>query len=255
MPPIRDEGVCVRQWDWSETSQTACVLTRDHGLVRCLAKGSKRERAPYSGGLEVLARADLVWLPKPAGQLALLTAWDLAETYPRCRAELDRFYAGLCLADLVGQAVQDHDPHPGLYAALVDALRAIGSPDADPGREPMVRALLGFLWTLLVETGHRPELDRDAGSGEDLATRTTMGFSPDLGGVVPDPGPGGSTRAWRVRRETIELLRRVATSGSPPPVTPTDALERGARLLASYAAHRLEVDLPTLDLVFGRASG
>lgn len=255
MPPIRDEGVCVRQWDWSETSQTACVLTRDHGLVRCLAKGSKRERSPYSGGLEVLARADLVWIPKPAGQLALLTAWDLAETYPRCRSDLDRFYAGLCLADLVGQAVQDHDPHPGLYEGLIDALRAIGSPDAAPGRDPVVRALLGFLWTLLVETGHRPELDRDARTGGELAARTTMGFSPDLGGIVPDPGSGASTRTWRVRRETVELLRALAAAGSPPPDAAGDPLERAARLLAQYASHRLEAEIPTFDLVFRSAPG
>lgn len=255
MPPIRDEGVCVRQWDWSETSQTACVLTREHGLVRGLAKGSRRERAPFSGGLEVLARAELVWIPKPPGQLALITGWDLAETFPRCRAELDRFYAGLCLADLVGQSVQDADPHPGLHDALVRALRRIGAPDAEPGRPPVRRALLAFLWSLLIETGHRPELDRDADTGGPVGPSGTHGFAPDLGGVVPDPGPGGSTRAWRVRGETIDLLRALGASGEIPSNAPPEGVERAARLLAAYAAHRLELDPPTLESVFGPGPG
>lgn len=49
MPPVSDDAVCIRHWDWSETSQTVSLFTRGHGLVRALAKGSKRPKSPYSG--------------------------------------------------------------------------------------------------------------------------------------------------------------------------------------------------------------
>ncbi|HAC09503.1 MAG TPA: DNA repair protein RecO, partial [Phycisphaerales bacterium] len=53
MPTIRDEAVCVRHWDFSETSQTVSLFLRDHGLVRGLAKGARRERGSFSGGFDL----------------------------------------------------------------------------------------------------------------------------------------------------------------------------------------------------------
>ncbi len=242
MPPVTDQGVCIRQRDWSETSQTAVVLAREHGLLRVLAKGSRRDKAPYSGGLEVLARADFEFIAKPAGQLALLTSWDLAETYPACRRELPRFHASMFLADLVGRAVQDADPHPKLHDALVGALRALDAGD------PVERALLEFQWTLLVEIGHKPELRVHAGTGEPPQGARALGFSPELGGVVDDPGPNPGERTWRARTETIALLRRLEAGEIPS--EDAAALERAGRLLAHYTRARLEIDPPTLGLVY-----
>jgi len=242
VPPVTDQGVCIRQRDWSETSQTAVVLAREHGLLRVLAKGSRRDKAPYSGGLEVLARADFEFIAKPAGQLALLTSWDLAETYPACRRELPRFHASMFLADLVGRAVQDADPHPKLHDALVGALRALDAGD------PVERALLEFQWTLLVEIGHKPELRVHAGTGEPPQGARALGFSPELGGVVDDPGPNPGERTWRARTETIALLRRLEAGEIPS--EDAAALERAGRLLAHYTRARLEIDPPTLGLVY-----
>lgn len=262
MPSITDQGVCVRQRDWSETSQTCVILAREHGILRALAKGSRRDKAPYSGGLEVLARADFTAITKPAGQLALLTTWDLAEPYPRCRADLPRFHASMYLADLVGRAIQDADPHPKLYDALVGALDAIGThppPTAPPEpRGAVERALLEFQWSLLVETGHKPELSAHAETGATPVSGRAYGFSPHLGGLVDDPGPSPRAHIWRVRPETIALLRALDPSPQSPPHTPPNpplaadpaALTRAGRLLAWYTRERLEIDPPTLKLVY-----
>ena len=44
MPIIADTAICIRCWDFSETSQTVSLVTREHGVVRGLAKGAKREK-------------------------------------------------------------------------------------------------------------------------------------------------------------------------------------------------------------------
>jgi len=70
MQEISTEGVCVRVWDWSETSQTASILTRDLGVVRVIAKGSKREKSDYSGGLEPATCGRLTARLKPGDGLS-----------------------------------------------------------------------------------------------------------------------------------------------------------------------------------------
>ncbi len=245
-----DEGVCIRQWDWSETSQTVSVFTRGLGLVRAIAKGSKRPKAPFSGGIELLTRARLGLILKPTAELGLMTEWDLQETFPALRRTLRANHAGLYVADLVHHAVHDHDPHPALYDALVAALRHLGSTPDPHDNGWLELGLVRFQWAVLVETGYRPVLDRDVATGGPLdETAPGYRFDPALGGVrMNDDG-------WRVRAETIRTLRRVVLISEEPAAEPdaaeTATLERCNRLLASYIRYVLGVEPKTMPILFG----
>lgn len=256
MPTIRDEAVCVRLWDWSETSQTVSLFTREHGMLRGLAKGAKREHSSYSGGFELLTRGEVVAIIKKEGQLATLTAWDLSEPYRALRASLPAFYAGCAAADVVHHAVTDHDPHPELYDAL---LHALASAHQDPAL-----AVLRLAWATLVETGYRPTLQKSANNGGGLPEGETFGFSPRLGGVVPDPaehgaGPGGSEIAgpvWRVRAETVRVLRDLDREPTDPAWAPPPlAVVRGVRLLLAYLSEILGREPPAVRAFLGVLSG
>ena len=75
MATIRDQAVCVRQWDFSETSQTVSLFCREQGMIRGLAKGSRRERSSFSGGFDLFTRGEIVAIVKPGRDLATLTEW------------------------------------------------------------------------------------------------------------------------------------------------------------------------------------
>ena len=239
---VRDEAICIRQWDWSETSQTVSLFCRQTGVIRGIAKGAKRENARFSGGIEVLSRGEVIASVKTQGQLSLLIAWDLLESFPAARASLSAFYAGMTMLDLVHHAVHEHDPHPGLYDALLAALRGLGSAESDR------RALLGVLWAVLVETGHQPELRRDVGGSEPLARARSYAFSPRLGGLTPDAGARADV--WRVRSETVELLRRLE-QGAADGQADGASVDRATRLLGRYFREVFACDPPTLQRWLG----
>lgn len=232
--------MCIRQWDWSETSQTVSIFTRAHGVVRCVAKGAKRENARFSGGLEVMTRGDLVASLKTGETMSILASWDLAEVFPAARRSLSSFHAGMTMLDIVQHSLQDHDPHPALYDALVTALRDLGEPD------PERRALLRLLWAALSETGHRPELTADVASGEALAPAEIYLFLPRLGGVSAN-GAAASGPAWRVRKETIGLLRCIEST----PAADEATIERATRLLAMYFREVFGADPRTFARLLG----
>ena len=175
MPTITDQAVCVRHWDFSETSQTVSLFAREHGLIRGLAKGSRREKGNFSGGIDLLTRGELVAIVKPSRELANLTAWHLEEIFWSLRRSLPANRLGMYMADLVNRMVSAHDPHPALWDAFVVALRGLGG-DGEG-------TLLTFQVALLAETGYRPELDRDAETGGPLPDDgETLAFSPRHGG-------------------------------------------------------------------------
>ncbi len=254
MANLQDDGICVRHWDWSETSQTVSVLTQNNGLIRGLAKGSRREKGAFSGGIELLTRGEIVGLVKPRSELVTLTAWDLQEPYRGLRGQLGSFYAGMYLADLILGLISDQDPHPRVYQQLDASLYALATDECSHNRISLTVATAQ--WTLLEETGTNPDLDADIRSGGPLANDDVVAFIPGHGGFTRDCGDG-----WRVRRETLKLIRMLRTGSDMDDGVVTGdggvCLERSIRLLGAYIEHmtgRSFATLAPLLQVIGRRS-
>lgn len=253
MPPVRDLALCLRVHDWSETSQTVALFARDLGLVRALAKGARRERAPFSGGLEPLSLGHVVVHPRPVPALATLAAWDLARTFPILRRSLPAFHAGFYFADLTLAAVRDADPHPRLLDALLDALGALEGSDRDR------IALVRFQWATLTEAGYRPDL---RSLPAPASPARAFGFDPALGVLTADPGAPPPSRSrsrsphpdiWRVRADTVAFLRSLAATpapSDPPAAPPPPVVLRAARFLHAYLSRVLDAPLATAAAVF-----
>jgi DNA repair protein RecO (recombination protein O) len=253
---LRDDAICIRHWDWSETSQTVTLLGRQTGLIRGIAKGAKREKAQFSGGLEVLTRGEVVAVARPNAALATLTAWDLQESFPALRRTLRAFHCGMYFADLVQHLVSEGDPHPALFDELVDALRALALPGAED------RALLRFQWAALSEAGYKPELDADVIAGDVLPEAPSYSFRPGQGGLSRDPAlPQGAPKgqpgpSWRVRHETVQLLRALSGAAAETIETsPLVVVGRANRLLAYYIREILGRQPASMAGVFGLSNG
>ena len=247
MPNIVDEAICVRHWDFSETSQTVSLLTRAHGTLRGLAKGAKRERGRFSGGIDLLTRGEVVAIVKSGRELATLTDWDLRQTWRVFRERLAVNRAAFYLADLASRLVGPDDPHPEVFDALVrafDDLQACGLRDpAFDERFDLDRALLRFQSEALGACGYGPEL-----GDEPLQMDRTFRFAAAEGGIVvaEDPASG----CWPVRAETVGLLREVAAGGDCDDAS-AETVSRAARLLAAYAREVLGHEPATMRAVFG----
>ena len=256
MPTYHDEGICVRHWDWSETSQTVTLLTRDHGLLRCIAKGSKREKAPFSGGVELLTRAHLTAIIKPNAELAQLTSWDLIEPMPLARRDHARYAAAMYCVDLIPRMVHDQHPHPGLYEAAAETLGAIAGSDPCARDTGLPAWLAWFQWRLLDETGSKPEVGVDVRTGAELSPKDPVGFAWDLGGLVALSAKGPAPDdAGRIRPGTARVLRRLDAGESPYELAGTpDEIVRAGRVLAARIRALLGSEPPALGWVFPEIS-
>ncbi len=252
MPRIKDLAIVLRETDWSETSQIVTLLTQAHGLVRGLAKGAKRQ-APssvqrYSGGLEPLTLGQVVGTLKPATGLATLTEWDLLDPYPHFHRDLQALHLGLYVADVTAAFLADHDPHPASFAAVRTALSGLASAAERAG------VLLRFQWSFLQDAGLAPRLDADVRGGAALPEAATYLFDARAGGLMADDGrpeAGWSpTGPWRVRHQTIDLLRQLADgrdwAGTAAGIA---GVQRANRLLCAYMRSTLDRELPTMRFV------
>lgn len=272
MPRFKDDAICIRLIDWSETSQVVALLTRDHGKLRGLAKGSKRlspsSVARFSGGIELLTQGEVVANTRPSAELASITEWDLQRPHTHLRANLQAQQIAFYAADLAHAMLADEDPHPRIYHSLLTLLEAL----EDPAKHEA--SLLRYQWDVLDDCGYRPELN---GAGDEASDhdQAVLAFDPLAGAFVAERqdshrGTGSATRTaaakgrvevspvtpWRVRRETVDCLRSIANESkakvdadSPDAAT----IGRANRLLCSYARHLLDRQLPTMAYLLGDA--
>lgn len=255
MPRFKDQAICIRLIDWSETSQIVSLLTQQHGLISGLAKGSKRTSpssvARYSGGIELLTFGQAVGAIKPTTELATLTEWDLQDPYRHLRENLRAQRLAMYAAELASALLGDHDPHPDSFEALAQLLEEL----AEPSQHEL--ALLRYQWRLLSDTGYRPRLDQDARSGQPLVFPTppdqdasdtqAYTFDPQAGGLT-NHDPQNNHAAWRVRPATVDTLRKVAAD-EPLDIDPrtSQSIERANRLLCVYARAILDRQLNTMQ--------
>ncbi len=179
MPLFADRGICLRKFEYSETSQILTLFGRERGIVRVLAKGAHRRTkagaSKFGGGIDLLEEGQALYIHDTNRDLGTLTEWALNEGHLALRRNLRGLYLGLYAAELVGMLIEERDPHPPLFDRLHGLLAALTT-DA---RE---EAFLAFELDLLREAGYGLRLGTCSACGRRLEQRRY--FSPARGGAV-----------------------------------------------------------------------
>ncbi|MDA1007622.1 MAG: DNA repair protein RecO [Planctomycetota bacterium] len=245
MTPVEDDCLCIRHWDFSETSQTVGVFTRSLGVIRAIAKGSRREKSPFSGGVDLLTRAQGGLIVRRGHELSTLTSWNLSQTWSFLRSDMRANRAAFLFADVTGRMLMPHEPHPRAFDALIQALDTLERGDG------VDATVTRFLWSILEVAGETPRLPNNpfAPSTTPRESEVFLPFFPHDGGFVQS----GSGVSWPVRMSTVVALEQLITGVAPP--ADTEASTRSARLLVALVREILGSEPPTVALLYPEISG
>ena len=233
MAAEKARALVLRTTDWSETSRIATLWTREHGKIRALAKGGRRLKSNFENALDLLNVCDIVFLRKSSGGLDLLTEAQITQRFPRLRTDLQALHAAYYVAELLADATEDYDAHPGLFDEALATLSELGAPEV-----PTPLRLFRFEMVLLHELGYRPVLQACALCG--AAVSEAPAFSPAAGGVVCRSCRGRQRDRLPLSVAAWDLLQALGEAGDAWR-RPADAAVRAElrRLLGQYVTHVL----------------
>lgn len=181
MPAMKDQAVALRRLDYSETSQVLLFLTREHGARRLMAKGIKRgTKHKFATGIDLLEYGELAFATRNSGDggLGLLTEWRQINLFLGLRGDLQRLYTAQYAAEVTAGMVEEADPHPVLFDALVRFLE-----DLTAGSSPLP-LLVRYQATLLREVGLWPDLTRCVLCDRPAPAGRAGFFSAHQGGLI-----------------------------------------------------------------------
>ena len=204
---VKDIGICVGRKEYSETSQIVTIFTRGQGKIRGIAKGARRAKGKFSGGIELLSQGQLVFSPGRGEGLVTLTEWTTQKNYLGIRQDLQQLYRAYYLAELIDLFTEEHDRHEQLYDFFGQALDQLcsGCGWAD---------FLAFEVRLLGEVGLSPELSSCGRCGKDSGGRPAGHMSYSEGGILCRDCARVVSEKEQIEPMGLEIVRKLS-SDSP----------------------------------------
>ena len=208
MPANRTLALVLRSVEVFETSLVATLFTRELGKIAALAKGARRPKSAFQGGLDLLGVSDIVVFPKASEALDLLVEAAPIERFASLRRDLAALYAGFYIAELLNDLTDLHDPHPKLFDAARITLRHLGETDLRS------RRLLRFELACLRELGLMPALDACAHCGTAVVVHgDPVWFGLATGGVLCEACRTGQVHVASISGKDLEAIRALASPG------------------------------------------
>ena len=236
MALCKAEAITIRLTDYSETSQVVAFYTREFGRLAALAKGAKRPRNNFEGRLDLLCHDHIVFARKTHTTLHILTECKLLDRFMGLRADVARLYAALYAAELVREMTPLEESQPPIFDLLLATIRSLSN------GEGVDLALLLFEVRLLALTGYAPALGACAICATDALPKSSVAYSPALGGVLCRTCRGRDPKSVGVPRGALAVLDSLANGTVRRTATvelPDKMLAVLRKLLKSAFAHHL----------------
>ncbi len=155
----KDQAICIRAVDYSETSQVVTLFARQAGKIRAIAKGSKRPKSAFDGPIEVLSFGAIVFSGSQEDKLATLTEFQPQPVQGQLRRNLHALHSALFASELLNALTDEYDPHPGLFDQFLQFLQDIEDGKVGSERRDILVRLILFQLVLLHEVGLQPILN------------------------------------------------------------------------------------------------
>ena len=157
-----------------DTSQILDVLSRAHGRLALVARGSRGSRSRLRGILRPFMPLELSWVL--GGDMGTLTGAEVRGAPLSLGG--DALLSGYYLNELLIRFLHRHDPQPELFDAYAETLTALGA------ARDVAPPLRQFEMELLRQIGYALNLDHEAGTQQPLDAGGFYDYRVDQGPVA-----------------------------------------------------------------------
>ncbi len=240
MPLYRDEAVVLRAQKLGEADRIVTLLTRNHGRVRCVARGVRKTTSRIGARLEPFSHVD-VQLYEGRSLDTVSQVESIQSHGGAISGDYAAYTAGTVMLETAERLTpEEREPAMQQYVLLVSGLRSLSAREHEP-----TLILDSYLLRSLSVAGWSPSFDACARCG---AAGPHRAFSIQAGGMVcAECRPPGSAAP---SLESVSLLGALL-SGDWSVADASDERPRreASGLVAAFLQWHLEHGLRSLPLV------
>lgn len=180
MAIVSDEGIVLKTYALGDTSRIVVAYTREHGMVRLVAKGARKTPSRFGFALEPLSRSRLVFYLKPDRDLQLVSQAETLLATGSKIGDLSRLAHAQAAVELIDRLVWGEEPHRELYDLLAGTLVSLlAAPVA-----ALAAVTIAYQLQAASLLGYRPRLEACVICNGGVSARRV--FSSTRGGMLCD---------------------------------------------------------------------
>ena len=127
----RVEGIIIKDASYSETSKLLTLITKEHGIINLLAKGSKTLKSPLRSTTTKLTHGYFNIIYKES-KLSTLKEVDVIEYYKNIKKDINKISYATYILELVEQVIKQTN-NEEVFDNLIASLKKI-----EEGFNPLV---------------------------------------------------------------------------------------------------------------------
>lgn len=191
-------AIVLKRFDFRETSQIATFFTRDHGKIKGVLKGIRKDHKKFGSSVDRFSVNHLVFYSHRDSDLHLIGQCDLKAFFFKVRQDMKRTLAALYSLELVDAIMPAEEKNPEVYDLLLHYLTALED------IEDVNKLVHIFQIKILLLSGFRPFLDSCVVCQSKINPK--MQFSMKLGGLLCEGCRPNDHAATAISQGTIASL-------------------------------------------------
>ena len=171
-------ALVLRNYKLGETSKIVTLYTRQFGLEKVVAKGSRSLKSRYWGNLEPLNYIQAIFYLKPGRDLHILSDADIVNSFPKTRKNLTKTSYAYAVCEMIARTQLPGESNKRLFDSVLETLEA-----TDITRNSPTTLFLGFQAKFFDIAGITPDTRRCLSCGRKIENEP-VAFVPHDGGII-----------------------------------------------------------------------
>lgn len=122
MAVLTSEAVVLRTWPLHDSDLIVSFFSREHGRMKGVAKAALKSRKRFGGALEPMTVVRAWYVERPKQELLRLDQLEIVSSPLSAPVDQIRLTVLSFFAELLDQALPEHDPHETIFRLLVSVL-------------------------------------------------------------------------------------------------------------------------------------
>ena len=119
------EAFVLRKYDLTESSFIVHFFSREHGALKLVARGAKRQKSAFRGNLETMNLLRIEFLKKEGSDLGTLRQAELVESAFSLFSDAERSKAAFALSEILSRSVFEGQNEEDLFRLIRASLSAL----------------------------------------------------------------------------------------------------------------------------------
>jgi len=198
------KGIVLKTFDFRETSRIATFFTKNHGKVKGVLKGIRKDYKKFGSSVDRFSVNDIVYYQYNRSDLHLISQCDLIQFYFSIRQDYKRNVAANYMLELVDTVMPLEHPNKKVYQLMLDFLGGLETvKDID-------KLIHIFQIKILTISGFRPHIDACVKCQKVIDGKAR--FSLKAGGLICAHCPSNEPHFTYISKGTVASILHIEKS-------------------------------------------